>query len=57
MLSDTGHVIVSRVMFKIIPFEDPDAILSSSQNITTPVFLRLHQPGFWLFLRAYTPRF
>lgn len=56
-LSDTGHVFVSRVMFKIIPFEDPDLILSWTQSTTTPVFLRIHQPGFWLFMRAYSPRF
>ena len=27
-LTDTGHVLVSRAMFKIIPYEDPQTILS-----------------------------
>jgi len=56
-LTDTGHVLVSHAMFKIIPYEDPQIVLSWTDSSDQVPFLRLKQPGFWLFMRAYSPRF
>ena len=56
-LTDTGHVFVSQAMFKIIPYEDPQTVLSWNTLSNQVAFLRLHQPGFWLFMHAYSPRF
>jgi hypothetical protein len=56
-LTDSWHVLVSRAMFKIIPYEDPQTILSWSLDSDEVAFLRLKQPGFWLFMRAYSPRY
>ena len=56
-LTDPSHVLVSHALFKIIPYEDPQAVLSWDDTSDQIAFLRLRQPGFWLFMNAYSPRF
>ncbi|MEI6426567.1 MAG: type II secretion system protein [Candidatus Absconditabacteria bacterium] len=56
-LTDPGHVLVSHALFKIIPYENPQAVLSGQDSSLQVAFLRLHQPGFWLFMHVYSPRF
>lgn len=53
LLTQSGQVQLSRALFKIIPY-------TSNQSIMTGAwfaFKDLHQPGFWLFVDAYSPAF
>lgn len=56
-LTDPDHTVVSKARFKVIPYQDPKAQLSSIKDTEKPLFLTLQQPGFWLFMQAYSPRF
>ena len=53
-LTTPGKVVISKVMFKIIPY-DTDENYFEKAGILDPVANNLHQPAFWMFIHLYAP--
>lgn len=51
-LTSPWKVITSKVMFKVIPFNDDEYYFENSDWI---VINNLHQPAFWMFVNLYAP--
>ena len=52
-LITSWKVIVSKVMFKIIPYNTDDYYFEN--GLENEIVNRLHQPAFWMFIHLYAP--
>ena len=48
------EVIVSKAMFKVIPYDTDENYLSSA-NVWGTIVNNIHQPAFWVFIHLYAP--
>lgn len=53
-ITTPGKVVISKVMFKIIPY-DTDENYFEKAGIWDVVVNDLHQPAFWMFIHLYAP--
>jgi hypothetical protein len=52
-LIPSGKVIISRVMFKVIPYNSDENYFGDINDWI--VINDVHQPGFWMFVHLYSP--
>ena len=49
-----GKVIISKVMFKVIPYNSDEDYFEDAKDWDT-LINNLHQPAFWMFIHLYSP--
>ena len=52
-LTTPWKVVISKTMFKIIPYNDDAYYFTTDKE--TDIVTKLHQPAFWMFIHLYAP--
>ena len=54
LLNTSWKIIVSKVMFRVIPYDSDEKYFDSTQEWGA-LIEKLHQPAFWMFIHLYSP--